>query len=1374
MNSHDLFNAGTTADIVPEGDAARQAVDSLRGYAYQALATALAWLDIDENSRLYLEVAEDYAIIAKQALRAVQVKDTERSGSVTLNSESVRNAVAAFVDLVDRNPNTQVDLRFFTTSEIGTEQAIADRPAGAAGLEYWRKVATGADRADLSPLRTILESDKFPESVRTFSKTRDDPALRRDLIGRIHWDCGKPDFSTLRQELESRLVVVGRDQFNLPAPEARRLADPLVYRVLEKSIVKMSQERVLTRADLYDAIDAATRTSVPRASVEALTRLASDLTGSFGGGLGRGNPLSTAETGWLIDGTTLPAPQGMIARVAVESAVTNALENSGVGVLVGSSGLGKSIVSRAVAVARADAFFIADFRNSDDANETHRRLDMVFDRIGGLPSSTLILEDLNHFDDTRVSLSLARVIEALRRRYREALITCYRQPSLNALAEVGLNQGCVVNCPYFSEEEARALVLNYGGDPDIWGRLAYVAGAAGHPQLTHAFVIGIEARGWPVEEIEDIVSHGLSSDDTDAARDAARRSLVSALPEETRNLLYRLSLTIGRFNRSLALTIGEIPPSVSQTGECMDQLVGPWIEAVGRDVFRVSPLASSFGRETLPSNEQKRIRETIAVQMLGKGPINASDFDTIMMHAIAGKSPQSLAMLALSVLSADSRTLGMVAEHLSIFRVLRTDVPIYREDPSASVMLRLAQFKLAAAAGEGNDISDIAAALFNEISGLPEGEMRRVLEVMAVATVLCTMGVANYLDNWVALLLRLKTMVETDELLQDLVANVEGAVDAAGSNFFAALFSVGSARLASVQRLEHVINELDKLDASERSLWLTPINRDSSDYSGFINGPWATRRHSEAFDVAEAAMRYQRMAKKTRSWGIRPLTLQCLVAQAVMLDEYQNNREGALAVLEEAVATLGDDVILSRAIAKVYWRHDEHRTALEILRGIADQVGSDSPVERAFALREAAISAAKCDDWSQAEQWFLDAQSAAKLAQVDDMHVMAIGLGADSAVAALETEDAGRALTRLAEAVEALADVNPEASLRAAYCHRVIRHTVLWVQSHITRRDVQIGGQPIGMEAGTCSNPDPLPAIRELPLEHIDVTWYRLAEAEAAADLDVGITATLDDRLAQGPIPVMEANLRTQMMQTDIARLDAGGFAAHFTKYVESTVYLIKERVRLQTTFDPLTLERGQVPALDKNAPFDPVAERVAKEAILAYGIHSAMADHREAMTELENALDDQFTGPFPGKPVFGHWNEKSASLAEPDQTVVTIIKALLLNEHVEPYGFWMAGLHFFEWINQSNFKPFLTPHLAAWQRAGWKRILNAEKFRLSSPWQTVPIIEEVMTIAVDDRSFIAKLILATSEAVGSPLGSTYRDFLQAIAEEAEAPSSAA
>src|SRR5260370_402390 len=224
--------------------------------------------------------------------------------------------------------------------------------------------------------------------------------------------------------------------------------------------------------------------------------------------------------------------------------------------------------------------------------EMRRRLDTVVARIGGLRSSVLILEDLNHLDDAGVALSLARVVESLRRRDRALLVTCYRRPSVRSLADVGLNQGCVVECTYFSEAEAKDLVHLNGGDPTRWAPIAYAAAAGGHPQLTHAFVVGIAARGWPIQETRAIVSRGLSSDDIDAARDAARRNLVAALPEGTRNALYRLSLAGVRFSRSFAVAVTALPPPIAQAGECLDQLAGPWIEAIGRDSYRVSPLAS--------------------------------------------------------------------------------------------------------------------------------------------------------------------------------------------------------------------------------------------------------------------------------------------------------------------------------------------------------------------------------------------------------------------------------------------------------------------------------------------------------------------------------------------------------------------------------------------------------------------------------------------------------------------------------------------------------------------------------------------------------------------------------------------------------------
>ena len=79
-----MTSARPTASDIPIGDPARQAVPSLGGYAYQALAATFAWSNADETTRLYLEVAEDYALVATDAFRAVQVKHTKSSQSVTL------------------------------------------------------------------------------------------------------------------------------------------------------------------------------------------------------------------------------------------------------------------------------------------------------------------------------------------------------------------------------------------------------------------------------------------------------------------------------------------------------------------------------------------------------------------------------------------------------------------------------------------------------------------------------------------------------------------------------------------------------------------------------------------------------------------------------------------------------------------------------------------------------------------------------------------------------------------------------------------------------------------------------------------------------------------------------------------------------------------------------------------------------------------------------------------------------------------------------------------------------------------------------------------------------------------------------------------
>jgi tetratricopeptide (TPR) repeat protein len=1345
MNANEFFTAGNDG-LVLQGDAARQAVDSLRGYAYQVTAAALAWLDLDERGRLFLEVAEDYAVVASNVIEAVQVKDTEASGTVTLNTGSVQDAVSDFVSLRARNPEADVQLRYFTTSEIGTEKAVHERPGGMSGLAYWREAAAGAD---VGPLRSTLESDKFSEAVQKFVKDRDDEALRNDMLRKIHWDCGKPDLAALRKEFEERLVVVGRNVFGLAAPEAMRVADALIYRVLERSIVKISADRVLTQAALYVAVDQATRIFVPRAAVDMMALISSNLMASALASLGAGLPVALAEPGWLVDGNALPVAKRIMPRTAIETGIADRTRLFGTSIVVGASGLGKSTVARAVARRLADEFVMIDFRKAD-AEETRSRLDTMISRIGGLRAPIVIFEDLNHFDDPLVALSMVRVFEALRRRDRVAIVTCYLSPTAKALSNAGLDAGCLVECPYFTEEEAAELVTLHGGDPKFWGRLAYVVGAFGHPQLVHAFIMGMGARGWPRSEVRDIVGRGLSSGDIEAEREAARRMLVSVLPENARNLLYRLSLTIGRFDRAMALTIANAPPQIAQAGECLDALIGPWLETVGRDSYRVSPLAARSGQGTIPPVEQASIHNVIATQFMASGTINAGDADVIIMHAMFGKNERVLKMLAISILKSDGRTIGLLADVLSTFKLLRTDRPLYPENLRISGMLRLAQFKILVAAQETDTIAKCASALFSEAEQQTDDEMRRAFRAVAFTVVLGTMSIANYLDNWLDLLQQLQAMTDADQFLSGLRDQFE-AKSQQSPNMFGMLFAVGSAGISTVARLESVINQLDEIEPTRRSLYLRTIGEVAPDYSVFINGAWLSEHQRDAVNATDAAERYRRMAIKTAPWRIRPVTVQCWVARAVMLDEYGKDSEGALKVLDEAVEKLGDDVLLSRARAKIYWRAQDHERALAILRKIADEVGRNNHIERAFALREAAISAAKSGEWAQAETWFLESKGAATQSQLPDMKVMAVGLGADAAAAALQIEEVEHALRGLGEALTALGGIDPASSLRAMYCHQVVRHTVLWAQAHIDKSKVKIDGTSIAIEPGCCSNPEPSKAVTERPLGELDLVWYLLAESEVTSGKNVGIADNLYARLTGGPIPVMEIGLRTRRVARDITDLNAGGFVRHLWSYVEAIAYQLQQKQQVGATFDALKPARGSIPQVQRSSLSAPPIPAIASDAVSAYAIAAACEHSAEALSDLEAALKVEFGSDVPGAALLARGNTtvQMAAASSFDEAFIDAVRWFRSDAHATPKAHLMAAVRFYQQASQSPFKTYLIPIIAAWQRNAWTRIVVSETFRLVRPLQTVPAVNAALSIPDDDERFLGTIFLAAASAIG-------------------------
>ena len=174
-------------------------------------------------------------------------------------------------------------------------------------------------------------------------------------------------------------------------------------------------------------------------------------------------------------------------------------------------------------------------------------------------------------------------------------------------------------------------------------------------------------------------------------------------------------------------------------------------------------------------------------------------------------------------------------------------------------------------------------------------------------------------------------------------------------------------------------------------------------------------------------------------------------------------------------------------------------------------------------LREGAICASEVGDWARAQVWFWQGHITADAGPTEFTEAMSIGMAADAAVANTHLGLYRDALVQLAGCVKKLQCITPDAPLKNAYVHRIVRHTILWVQTKITGEiKTTPSGEPVEMLTGTCSNPEPPEAIRTLPLGPLEIAWYMLAKCDLALGGGAGIARTLDTLLGEHTIPMLE------------------------------------------------------------------------------------------------------------------------------------------------------------------------------------------------------------------------------------------------------------
>ena len=1013
---------GTTAEgllSVPEpvpDHAARQAVNAIGGYAYQLYQTVSAWIELEANELLFVEVAEDFAIAAQERLEGVQVRRT--AGSITLRTNYVIETINNFWTLKEKNPRQRVTFRYLTTSTIGRERELSF-PDELCGLEYWRVAARAG--SDVQPLREALLALPLNNSLLEFLGRASEEEIRTELLRPIHWDCGEPPLDRLRERIARNLVWRAQQVAQAHVLEVEALVDPLLARVLH--VAMKNEGRELSSVELDRLIQDRTQTQIP---TEALRQLLA--------GQSQAATINTEEFPREAEARPLPTP--LAERTSVINDLKTQLSADGVIVLHGGSGLGKSTLARLLARSLGGDWQVVDFRGLT-ADASVERLRSAL-KIVGEASAGIILDDLPVANELQIEPALALVVAAAWAKDQLVVITCSHPPP-NRLLHFA-PAAVVAPAPGLSVPEVRELVSDLGGDPDRWAEITHTVCHA-NPQLVHGRLKRLAREGWPTSELLGGIDPRSPASGIEDERTAARRRLMQELDANARDMVYRLSLIGVHFDRTLALSLAQSDPSIERPGEALDQIIGPWVEPLGAEYMRVSPLLVGTATEQYSEKQIHKLRLCIVEDLINRRPLSGALLSCTLLHALACQHEQALAILSSLLMGTTDSNHRYVAEQLFALQFLVRDRPILPKDPNVSIMVRQAQFQVCLVHERWDAAMATAETLFEEIDALSDTQLREGCEIVATALVLSNPRLPMSPPSWMARIVRYR------ELRQTIAGQVGEQVRASGARFSQEtgfdelhfLFSISASRTSSVAELVSVFHELDALPEDTRNELLSTFERDVGDLRLFMSNPWLGEHNAKTLDGVEAARSFAELAELAGKWGHVRLAYECVISQSVMLDEYASDPENALQVLSDAETRWGASTLLLRQRAKVLHNKADHAESLDVFRAIADQIDPNDHVERALVFRSAAISAAELGHWSEAIEFFRKAREAAQSGQADILTI-AVGLLGDIAGAQVRNGDVKEALQTMEQALDAIAQFDPPGSplehcVRAVICH---------------------------------------------------------------------------------------------------------------------------------------------------------------------------------------------------------------------------------------------------------------------------------------------------------------------------------------------------
>ena len=1077
-----------------KADPKRQAHNSLRGYLYQIWHSVNAWLGLNEDEILYLEGAEDFDKVSDNNAAVTQVKAIHHN--ITLRSDEVNDAINHYWQLRTDNPGRNVKFRFLTCSKIGVEQGNPFR-TGNPGLQVWSRCS--GDEESIKKISNFLQTaGKICEEAKEFLKHTEPQEIYEQLIEPISWETGSKEASFVEKSVREKLIYHG-DRHGISPSDASNVVNHLLKEAL--TVATKKENRELTKVGFLEIFEEQTTQRVPIQDLRRLQTQAAIL-GNVGTQFIGGSSDITIQSQHSVQYTVPSLYPDVTRRTELLTSIQDKLQSEGIVVIHGGTGRGKTTLANLTAQDTSDSWFWQSFTNRESP-QVIQQLQQIATHVCNQSSQpNVVLDDLNLQPQQLRSYEevLGIVVYRVLERSGKLLITSQQKMPNSLLRQLGVSSPIVVQVPDFTKSEIEQFAEQLGcpaDDAKNWAQLIQLH-TSGHPRLVHARLAQLREEGWrPPDTIESILQ---TPRDVVEEREEARR-LLTELPDNQREFLYRLSLMPTGFRRDYALNIGEIPGSISHPGDVFDRLVGPWIDRVHESYFAISPLLTNASKQVWSESKINDLHAQIADAILKSGNLTQMEAQAVLFHSMVGHNEIGFIAVIQSLMTAPQENWKEICQEFLWVVGAQPDVPekFFPGNALVSHLFRSLQYRTAV------EVEPESAPKILEIWDKESKPHEPRQLYLLNRLVLATEALRNYqvplsAQQIIGYFKEIIDITDNDNEVQEIYYREYMApfeAQATGtSNYFSILFSViyNAPRAINPTFLNELIDAVDELPQEVRTLLLADFSDDNVDSRLLIDGVWWAEANSENPDWKRCLQIFDKAIDKAIAWGFPHLAAASARGKAVIYDEYLHNSDSAHEVLQDIVSKVGILPVIEEEQANVYFGQKHYREALNIYERILPKWNPPSEQLNLGPLdeyRRAAICAAELNHWEKAATFFEEAAIRTERTENSESY---IGLYADAGFAQFRAGDMPKSIKLLNLALKEFEKI-PQDNTNVKYftLKQRLVHAIRWMAEQNRENNPSELVVPL---VGMCSDPETNEDFLSLPDVPMGYAWLYLAQIE--------------------------------------------------------------------------------------------------------------------------------------------------------------------------------------------------------------------------------------------------------------------------------------